>query len=451
MSRSFYTKLVANLLFPLHEWLKQHHTVKDFKRLEQSQWLNSNEIDQLQAQKLRDFIHNIYHHVAYYRNLFDSLDLKPSDIQTKSDLAKLPLLTKELIRNNFDELSADDAGPLRRFNTGGSSGQPLVFLLGKERVSHDVAAKWRATRWWNVDIGDKEVVVWGSPIELNKQDRIKIWRDKLFRSKLISAFDLTEEKILSFIEQINSKKPSMLFGYPSVFFLVAKIAKQHQIRLDQIGIKVVFVTSERLYPYQRELIEEVFSAPVANGYGGRDAGFIAHQCPAGSLHISAEDIIVEIIDREGKILPPDQTGEIVVTHLATGEFPFLRYKTGDVGALSSSKCSCGRQLPILINLEGRTTDFVVASDGTIMHGLALIYILREYPEISDFKINQESKKKTTIHIVTTPEFNNDILPIISDKFKQRLGNDVNIEFEFTDKIMPELSGKFRYVVSKVNI
>ncbi len=450
MSSSFYTQLVSRLLFPLHEWLKKHHTVREFKRLEQSQWLSAEAISAIQATRLQAFINNIYQHVPYYRALFDRLALTPADIQTPADLAKLPFLTKDVIRDHFASFTADNAGPLKRFNTGGSSGQPLVFMLGNERVSHDVAEKWRATRWWNVDIGDKEIVAWGSPIELTKQDKIKIWRDKLFRSTLIPAFDLTEAKLLAFIAQIRDTKPTMLFGYPSVFHLIAQSAEKNQLNLRQLGIKVVFVTSERLYPYQRELIEQVFNAPVANGYGGRDAGFIAHQCPAGGMHISAEDIVVEIVDREGQPVAKGVQGEIVVTHLATSEFPFVRYRTGDIAALSTQSCSCGRGLPLLEQLEGRSTDFVVASNGTMMHGLALIYILRDIPAIDGFKITQHSLLHTQVQIVTA----NNKLPdeteaVIQQQFKQRLGQDVHIDIEYVAEIAPEKSGKYRYVISKV--
>lgn len=116
--------------------------------------------------------------------------------------------------------------------------------------------------------------------------------------------------------------------------------------MNDLGIKVAFVTSERLYDYQRDDISRVFACPVANGYGGRDAGFIAHQCPHGGMHITAEDIIVEIVDKNGFPLPCGEAGEVVVTHLATGDFPFIRYRTGDVAVMSEKLCSCGRGLPV---------------------------------------------------------------------------------------------------------
>jgi phenylacetate-CoA ligase len=328
---------------------------------------------------------------------------------------------------------------------------PLIFFIGSERVSRDVAAKWRATRWWGVDIGDPEVVLWGSPIELGSQDRIRRWRDALMRTRLFPAFEMSDRKVADFIAQFRAMRPRMLFGYPSAFAHIARYAQRTGERLDDLGIKVVFVTSERLYDHQRELIEKVFGAPVANGYGGRDAGFIAHQCPHGSMHITAEDIIVEIVDAQGQVLPPGQSGEIVVTHLATGDFPFIRYRTGDVGALGEQLCGCGRTLPILQKIEGRSTDFIVAQDGTVMHGLALIYVVRDMPGVSAFRIEQESLDLTRVRIVTDDDFPADGDVRIRDGMKARLGSAVDVVVEHVDQIPAEGSGKFRYVVSCVAV
>lgn len=447
---ALYTRFISAVIFPLQEYFKKHDSVRRRRQLEQSQWLPLHKLQQLQNHKLQRFISQLYQQVPYYRSLMQQRSLTPADIQTAADLNKLPFLTKPLISEHFAALKAANAGELKRFNTGGSSGQPLIFLLGNERVSHDVAAKWRATRWWNVDIGDKEIVAWGSPIELNAQDKARIWRDRLFRSELVPAFDLTEEKLLSFLQQIRDVKPRMLFGYPSVYHLLAQTAQRHGITMSDLGIKVVFVTSERLYPYQRELIENIFGAPVANGYGGRDAGFIAHQCPHGGMHLSYEDIIVEIVGAQGQVLPAGQAGEIVVTHLATSEFPFVRYRTGDVGTIATESCSCGRSLPLLESIEGRSTDFVIAADGTMMHGLALIYILRDISGITAFKIVQESLNLTTVQVVWQQgELPAAIHQQIISGLKARLGQSVGINVQQCDEIKPEKSGKYRYVISKV--
>ncbi len=448
MSRT-YTNIVVNYLFPLHERFKGHDTVRVRRLLEASQWWDAERLRDWQLQSLRKLLIRAGIKVPYYRRLFVETGFDPTTVTDLSALQKLPFLTKELIRAQLDDFKAEDAQSLARFNTGGSSGQPLIFFIGKDRVSHDVAAKWRATRWWGVDIGDPEIVVWGSPIELTRQDRVKAIRDRLLRTELLPAFEMSEAKLDQFITRICNRRPRMLFGYPSALSFIAKHARKRGQRMDDLGIQVAFVTSERLYDDQKAVIAETFGCRVANGYGGRDAGFIAHECPAGGMHITAEDMIVEIVGADGKVLPPGEAGEIVVTHLATGDFPFIRYRTGDIAVLDNQPCSCGRGLPLLREIQGRATDFVVAVDGTVMHGLALIYILRDLPGVEAFKIVQESLKKTRVLLQTNAYYAPSSEEKIRIGFRARLGEVVEIIIDQVAEIAPEPSGKFRYVVSHV--
>lgn len=444
-----YTGLVANLLFPLQEALKKHNTLVIRRAMDESQWWSPEKLEQYRLERLRSLLLKAKKNVPYYRDCFSRLDFNPQNVSSLADLDKLPLLTKTIIRTEGDRMKSEVAKGLARFNTGGSSGEPLIFFIGTERVSHDVAAKWRATRWWGVDIGDPEIVVWGSPIELSAQDRLRQWRDRLMRTQLLPAFQMSEAKLDEFIATIARTRPRMLFGYPSSISLLARHAEKRGQSMSSLGIKVAFVTSERLYEEQRIVISRVFGCPVANGYGGRDAGFIAHECPAGGMHLTAEDIIVEIVDRDGHVLAPGQVGEIVVTHLATSDFPFIRYQTGDMGALSARLCGCGRGLPILEEIQGRTTDFVVAADGTVMHGLALIYPIRDLPGVAAFKVIQHSLNHTEVQIVANGDYSPAVANSIQSGIQARLGKNVTVDVQKVEAIEPERSGKFRYIVSHV--
>ena len=368
-------------------------------------------------------------------------------MQSIADLRRLPLTTKVDMREHTEALKAEGHGPLARYNTGGSSGEPLVFHIGRARKSHDVGAKWRATRWWGVDIGDREAVVWGSPIEHGTQDRIRAWRDRLLRTELLPAFEMSEPKLDAFVTALRRQRPRMLFGYPSALAHLARHAQASGVAMNDLGIAVAFVTSERLYDEQRALIAEVFGCRVANGYGGRDAGFIAHECPSGSMHISAEDIVVELIDAAGQPVAQGQPGEIVITHLATGDYPFVRYRTGDIGVMDGAACACGRGLPRLSEIQGRSTDFVIADDGTVMHGLSLIYVIRDLAGVKSFKVTQETRRLTRVELVTEADFDPNAVPAIVAGFKRRLGAAVEVQVQLVPSIAPEKSGKYRYIVS----
>ena len=438
------------MLFPLHERLKGHHSVALRRELEGSQWWSREKVEALQLQRLREFLVRAQQNVPFYRETFLRVGFKPGDLASASELQRLPLLTKAEIRSNTDAMKSSLSGPLIRYSTGGSSGEPLVFYMGMGRISHDVAAKWRATRWWDVDIGDPEVALWGSPIEIGKQDMVKTLRDRLFRSHLLPAFQMSQPQMDRFLDRLEQVRPKMLFGYASALALLAGHAESRHRDLSGIGAKVVFATGETLYESQREIIERVFRAPVANGYGSRDAGFIAHQCPSGSLHVSAEHIVVELVDAAGNAVSPGQTGEIVVTHMATDDFPFVRYRTGDIATMSVTSCRCGRGLPILDQVLGRNTDFIQTRSGNAMHALGLIYEVRDKPGVRAFKFIQSEDLSLELLLVPDSAFSKDVETEIRHCVLARMGAGADFVIRRVDAIPPERSGKYRYVVSKAS-
>lgn len=446
---SAYTRLVSGVLFPLQERLKRHDTVRVRRDLERTQWWTPEQLRDLQLSRLRRLLSQASE-VPYYRDLFRTLNFDPMDIRSLDDLCRLPFLTKAIIRTNSAAMAHPQAVGLGRSSTGGSSGEPLVFGIGRARVSHDVAAKWRATRWWGVDIGDEEVVVWASPIELGAQDHARKWRDLLFRSWLLPAFDMSDRKLDEFLATLQRRRPKMLFGYPSALALVARHAQRHGASMADLGVRVAFTTGERLYDEQRTAIEQVFNCPVANGYGGRDAGFIAHQCPQGGLHLTAEDIVVELVDPEGRPVAPGTAGEVVVTHLASQDFPFIRYRTGDVAVFDQRSCNCGRGLPLLGEVQGRSNDFVVAANGTRLQSAALTYVLRDLPGIEAFKIIQETRQLVRLQLVVDSSFPPQGDAHIASGFRGRLGDQVDVQVEHVSHIAPEKSGKYRYIISHVD-
>jgi phenylacetate-CoA ligase len=448
-SSSLYTRFASGLLFPLQERLKHHHSVELRRSLERTQWLSPEVLEAQQIVRLRQFLGDVARQVPYYERLFAEHSFDPASIATLADLARLPLLDKALIRANLDALKSRSAGTLVKYNTGGSSGEPLVFYMGMGRVSHDVAAKWRATRWWGVDIGDPEIVLWGSPVELGKQDKFKALRDRLLRSHLLPAFDMGDSQMDEYLSRIRLIRPRMMFGYASALAILARHADRRAIRMNDVDIRVVFATGETLYPDQRADIERVFGAPVANGYGSRDAGFIAHQCPKGALHLSTEHVIVEIVDTDGQAVPRGETGEVVVTHLATHDFPFIRYRTGDMASLSREHCSCGRGLPLLGTVHGRSTDFIVTAAGGRMHALALIYEVRDKPGVHAFKFIQSEDLSLELQIQAGDDFSAEVESDIRQGVLRRMGQSTALTLRRVDSIPPEPSGKYRYVVSRI--
>ncbi|HUG35790.1 MAG TPA: hypothetical protein VML54_02500 [Candidatus Limnocylindrales bacterium] len=448
-SRSVYTRLVAGALFPLHERMKGHRSPAILRRLEATQWWNRDRLETYRVDRVRRFLTEVEARVPYYTKLFRERGFDPARVRALSDLSALPLSDKAVVRTHFEDLKAEGARDLVERRTTGSTGEPLRFLVSRNRISFDVAAKWRGTRWWGVDVGDPEIVVWGSPIELTVQDRFKKIRDRLLRSRLLPIIDISTAKLDLYIDTIARRPPRQVFGYPSAIAQLAWRASQRGIHLGGLGIRVVFVTSEILQAPWRTIITEVFGCPVATEYGARDAGYIARECPAGGLHITAEYLVVEILDEEGQPVPPGQCGEVVVTNFESAGFPFIRYRTGDVAALEDRICPCGRELPLIGQISGRTNDCLVSTDGRLVHDSALNYVIRALEGVRAYKIVQEALTDVHVLIVPGPGFPDDAPDRIGARYRELLGPEVKVRLEKVTDIPREASGKFRHVVTRV--
>ncbi len=440
--------LVGKILLPLHEKFLRRRTFRYYRDLERSQWFSIRRLRELQLAKLQELVSVALNNTDAYADLAGvDRSWRPESLE---DLRKLPLLDKASISSHREELVNRDVpgGPIR-YNTGGSSGEPLIFYFDKRRQAYDKAARMRTHQWWGVRPGEKEAYIWGAPVELNKQDRLKQFRDWLTNELLLSAFDLSEQSVGWFVDRLRRFRPKCLFGYPSSISLMCQLANHAGLDLTDLPVEVVFSTAEVLYDHQKEIISKALGGvPVVNGYGSREGGFIAHECPEGRMHITSENVIVEFV-KDGKPVGPGQSGEIVVTHLDNYAMPFIRYRTGDIGKPSDETCPCGRGLEVIKDLMGRSTDFVIAPDGRWVHGLALIYVIRDIPGVRQYQIVQMDADSICVRIVVDDNCPANGQERIRDGITARLGAEVRVEVEEVSEIAQDPSGKFRYVISQV--
>ena len=210
-------------------------------------------------------------------------------------------------------------------------------------------------------------------------------------------------------------------------------------------------TGEPLYPHQRELLQRVFGVPIANEYGCRDGGFIGHEAPGGQMLMVSESNFVEILNPDGAPVPVGDPGELVLTGLTSAAQPFIRYRTGDIVTLSPEPDRGGRGLHVIADVAGRSTDFLVREDGTIMHALAVIYVLRAIRGVAQFKCIQHTPTQMEILVVPGPDWQAEHGPGIVRGLRARLGENLHVDLKLQDDIPPEASGKHRYVVSHVKL
>ena len=440
--------IVRRLLLPLHERLIGRDTWSRLASWEESQWWPQERLAELQIEKLRLLLSHAATRVPYYRAVIQSSGVNPSTA-TPGDLSRLPTLDKSAIAANLDQMT-DRATPggLIPYTTGGSTGQPLSFFIDRPRQAADQAARARSRRWFGIEPGDREVLLWGSPIEATTQDRVKSLRDRLTNQRLLSAFDMTPRTMAAYVREIERFNPAHLFGYPSSLARLARFCHDSGTRLHVPTLRAVFTTGEVLDPAERATLEEWLGVPVADGYGAREAGFIAHQCPQGTYHVTMESVIVELLDDHGATVSPGERGEITVTHLDAFAMPFIRYRTGDYARLDERPCPCGRGLIGLRDLDGRRTDQLRTTAGGHAHALAAIYAVRSCPDIAEFRIVQRASLDLDVDLIERRPLSPATVDRIRNELTARIGP-VTVRINRVARIAPSASGKHRCVISEV--
>ena len=436
------------VLIPLLEKRANGSTSKCQKELERTQWLPRDELKQLQEARLQRLLKHAYKNVPYYQSLFDEEGLKPGDIRTTEDLRKLPILTKDNVRRNFNELVAQnyDKNQMKIASTGGTTGEPLKFYVPRDR-GQSWGALWRGLHWYGFEPGDKWAEIWSHPFKETILTNMSQKLSQLLRRFIfLSAFELTEGQMQLFAYRIKKFKPRYLIAYPSAAYILAEYIKQQSI--DITSLRVVVTTAEKLYDYERETIKETFGCDVFEYYGGGEVLSMAYECPEHhGLHISAENVILEIVRDDGQPSHPGEMGRIVVTDLNNYAMPFIRYENGDLGILSAIDCPCGRGLPLLESVEGRIADVIVTKDGFISSPI-LTTIFKNL-RVRQYQITQESGEEIFIKIMKGEGYSQEDTDYIVNTMHQYVGDDMRIQIQFVDSIPLTMAGKRRVVISKV--
>jgi phenylacetate-CoA ligase len=442
----------ARSVFRLQEAAVQRPTFSLLAELDGTQWLSRDGIKSYQTQRLNQLLQNALAHSPWHAARLQAAGLADAVREgavTLDELPCLPTMNKRDARDNVERLVWRDApGGVFRYTTGGSSGEPLIFHFGRARQAADAAGRLRARRWWGVEPGEREVYLWGAPVELSKTDRIKTLRDRLVNQLLLNAFEMSPARMDDYLVAIREWNPKAIYGYASSLALLAAHAEAHGINPRVPALRVISSTGEPLFPHQRELIERVFGVPVSVEYGARDAGLMALESPDGALLQMSETHVIEVLDNAGQ---PVEEGEAVITSLVSTAQPFIRYRTGDVVRRTGRTDPGGRGLEVLDTVVGRQTDFIVAADGRIMHALALIYVLRAIPGVHQFKLIQHAVDQLEVQVVPDTRWSEAASEAVMQGLRARLGHDLRIDLKLLDAIAPEASGKHRYVVSHVGL
>ena len=414
-----------------------------------TQWLSKEEIAELQAQKLRALIEHAYRNVPYYHQLFNRLRLKPEDIQKPADLHKLPLLSKQDIRQNFDSMMAVNADRQRSnlYATSGTTGSPLKVYVTSHNAETERALNLRMRHWGGWSPREKRATLSGYSVVPQGPQKLPLWRYDWPEHRLfLSPYHMTKENMGNYIQKLREFKPTIIESYPSYLSFLALHLERNG---ETLPVRAVFTSSETMFPYQRQVITERFQTRIFDWYGLTERAVSAAQCECGDgYHVNAEKTLVEIVRPDGSLAAPGEYGEIVGTNLEEYGMPLIRYQSGDMSALRAQDCPCGRKLSLIEQVQTRVDDIITTADGRLINPAPLAGLFRK-ESIERGRIIQEDTDRFTVQIVAGDGFSEaDAIPIVNG-VHYVVGHNIHVSVEIVTEIPCMANGKYPFVVSKL--
>lgn len=430
---------------PIGDLLFGQRMIMRLKFLELAQYWPQDLILSKQQEYFQYLLSVSYTEVPFYKELFDGFGIKPTQIKNVTDLSKLPIVTKQMLRTAHPHKTTRPTGQRTyEASTSGSTGKNFfvtedAYTSGWYRATFLLELEWAG---WS--IGEPHLQT-GMTLKRSLDRRLKDW---LLGCHYVSAYDLSDVHLDQILQIMEKKKLKHLWGYPGSLYYLA----QHAFKRGwNQPLKSAVTWGDTLFPHYRESIEKVFQTKVFDTYGCAEGIQIAAQCEFGNYHLHALDAIVEFLDDEGQPVKVGEIGNIVVTRLHPGPMPLIRYAIGDLGAQSNKKsCPCGRGLPLMHAIKGRKADVVTTPSGNRLIVHFFTGILEHFSEVDSFQVIQTSPDhiivKIILHSEVTPTFTSRIIQALYKKG----ATDLKITVEIVDDIPLSPTGKHRFVINEVD-
>ena len=408
----------------------------------------------LQSRRVRAIVAHAYETVPYYREVMDHARIRPADIRTADDLARLPVLTGDQVARDPDHFlsSRFRPGSGLELHSSGTSGR---FRL----IRYDAAALFTAlahghrqrivlAAFVGRTFGYREMVAFrpGSiSFKIREFYQRHSWTPSsvdLERS-VLSPTDTFDENVA----RMNRAQPDVLFGYGSYLGALFRYASERHLETHRP--RAVLYGGDRMADADRALLETGLGVPVLSSYQAAEALRIAFQCERRQgFHLDLDLMGIRIVDETGAGVKPGGTGEIVISNLTNRATVLLNYKQGDVVTLSEHACPCGRTLPTIERIEGRSDDLILLADGRVIHALAIQAPLHRVPGVIQVQIVQHTPHDFLVRAVCTGD---DGWPSTRSGLEAALrsvvGADVSAAIERVERIPTGPGGKIKAAIS----
>jgi phenylacetate-coenzyme A ligase PaaK-like adenylate-forming protein len=422
--------LVKNIVFFLQA-LRKEPVKEVFNELLETQSWSAEKLQKLQFDRLVTLLKYAKENSPYYKEKFKNIDI--SDFKSIDDISVLPTISKKDIQENANKMFINNSYAFTVASTSGSSGDPLLLKRDNRSWAYLHANMYRLHTWHNLPVAAKYANVMGISTKTSKH--IAAFFKKIIFNRInLVAVDMSDSALLNFTAKVSRFKPSYIYGYPSAIADYAQYIKKNNFQDKVASISHIICHGEELEERYADQIKQGLNARIVNQYGCAETGMIGIECEHGSLHIPAESVVVENLN-----------GELVITDLFNYVTPLIRYTIGDIGDVSSETCACGRNLPVIKNLEGKRRTIITTPDGRKVHTVFFNSLFKDLVSsgfnIEKYQIIQKSKDFFYIDIKSSDTLSDKIKSIIDSKIKEKFGMKVTFEPRKVEQIKKYSSGK----------
>lgn len=397
----------------------------------------------------------LFHHarlnVPYYAEIIEKMGDSFYE-EPFAYLSNFPILTKDILRNEFDRLTSTDLAHRKwKLNTsGGSTGEPVCIVQDAQFQTTSRAISLLFSRIIGKELGDPEVYLWGSEQDIlrGSQKWTAVLLNRITNTEFINAFRMSPSTHMKFADFLRNKRPSIIVAYAESIYEAALFFEQHQIKVPPP--QAIISSAGTLFPYMRQKIKEIFQCAVYNHYGSRETGAIACELPNQTgLWVAPWGNYLEVVDDTLKPVPEETRGEILITCLSNFAMPLIRYQIGDVGQLKSP--SAHNPTQTLLSLDGRINQLFLLRDGTMVDPGYFEFLLYFKTWIRKFQVIQKDYSTLVFRFISLDNLpHQEDLEEIRQKAQVLMGSDCRITFEFVDELAPTPSGKFLYMFSEIS-
>jgi phenylacetate-CoA ligase len=442
-----------HLLYLPSQRLRGEPVLEHLAELERSQWQSTESLRARQREQALALVVHAAARIPHYRETWRAAGVDAGSLRTLDDLRRIPLLEKEVMRTSVQRLVAEaTSARIDPRKTSGSTGIPMPILKSRDAYARIRAIWYRYARWYGIDIGDRQGRFLGHPVTWRGVLREDV-QDFILNKFRLDPVYLTPDRMLAYWRKILRRPVVYLYGYASAMVAFARFLESRGEDPERAGIRTLVCTGETLYPFQEAYLREAYGCPVVNEYGCTESGVLAFPCAeAGRMHLSADNVLLEFLvgDRPAK---PGEVGEVVLTDLYSPDAPLIRYRLGDMAIPTGDEpCPCGRGLPTIVRVEGRTSQMIRISDGREVHSEVFAYISDAMGEvdrtIEGFRVRRTGARAFMVQLVAQQALAPATLERLREIVARVLGADVALAIEQVSELPRDPSGKLRYFVSE---